>query len=87
MGETLLIALGVAAVLALITCFAVKSSMKSARMGVTATQYITDKGVDYIPPVSSPKYRKRITSEIRKASVDTLACFFMFGFRVFPPRR
>ena len=67
MGETLLIALGVAAVLALITCFAVKSSMKSARMGETATQYITEKGVDYRIRQDHYTHTTRIVTKIPKA--------------------
>lgn len=46
-GDTILMALGIGFVLALVTCLMVKRSMKTARIQNVATEYITEEGVDY----------------------------------------
>lgn len=46
-GDTILMALGIGFVLALITSLMVKRSMKTARIQNVATEYITERGVNY----------------------------------------
>lgn len=65
--ETLLIVFGVALVLSLITCFGIKSSMKSARIQKTATQYITEEGVDYRVRQDHYTHSTRMVTKIPKA--------------------
>ena len=65
--ESLLIILGIAFVLALITCFAVKSTMKSARIQKTAIEYITEEGVDYRIRQDQYTHTTRMVTKIPKA--------------------
>lgn len=65
-AESLLIVFAVALILALITCFAVKSSMKTARIKNAATEYITEEGVDYRIRTTHFSHRTRTVVKIPK---------------------